>query len=473
MNTRHLTRPKNSRSLLNPKTGQQLAMSGADQSWQVERAEMTLASSPFYADLRQSLRKGFLWSVVPFLLLVFGLTFFPIPGAVISSGFLVSETSAKQIQAPETAVIRSILVADGDTVSAGQTLIQLDDTLAMAEMLIIQQSIDRLEARSARLGAEALGLDAVEFPETFVARMDIPAVATIAAAERELFGLRLATHTTQLDQMGEQTIQIEEQVRGVMGQVAAVDTQYRLATEQSANLSELASRNLIERTRMVEAQQLVATLEGQSAQFNATIALARARQAELNSQIAEIGSARMSEAASEQRDTLAELANFYEQRIAATKRVELLRLVAPEAGIVSELQVRTVGGVVSASEQLMTITPTGDQLIAEMRVDPRDAPSIYFGQPAELHFSAIGGSNAPQFSGNVLYISPDVAHDQRTGISYFTVRAAMDQPINQQARELQDLGPGMPVEVFLLKEAQPIFAYVARPVIEQARRAFR
>jgi multidrug resistance efflux pump len=121
----------------------------------------------------------------------------------------------------------------------------------------------------------------------------------------------------------------------------------------------------------------------------------------------------------------------------------------------------------------MTIVPQHDKLIAELNVSPRDVPHIHVGQPAELHFNAMGGSSAPQFSGKVTFVAPDLVIDQRTGVPHFVVRVGVDAPINEPAKLMQRLGSGMPVDVYILSQAQPIISYIGKPIIEQAQRAFR
>src|SRR5690349_9633486 len=96
------------------------------------RAAMIMPGATSYRRMRRMLRVGVLLSTVPFLLLVAVLTLIPIPGATIATGYLTSESSAKDIQSPQTAVVKAILVKDGDAVRAGDRLVELDDTSANA-----------------------------------------------------------------------------------------------------------------------------------------------------------------------------------------------------------------------------------------------------------------------------------------------------------------------------------------------------
>jgi HlyD family secretion protein len=433
----------------------------------------TLASTKSFGELRKVRRRGVLLSVVPFALLMGGLAAMPIPGAVITSGYLTSETAPKLIQSAESGVIEAILVKDGDRVSAGDQVIALDDTGARAELGIVTRSLDQLAARNARLDAEALGLEEVAFPEQLTSRDGLSDVGAIIAAERALFALRRGAHVSQLDQMGEQAIQIEEQVKGINGQISSLDRQHEILVAELESLRGLLDSQLVAAGRVSETEQNLSIVQGEQAELRAAAAAALARRAQLASQMVELEAQRMSDAAEEQREVQALFGEASEKQIAARRRLQQMVLMAPVDGTVTDLRVRTIGGVANASETLLTIIPADDRLIAELKVSPRDISNVRVGQEAELRFTSIGGSAAPEFSGQVIFVAPDLVVDQRTGSDYFIVRVEMGAPINDQARALDGLGSGTPVEVFLLNEARTVIEYIAKPIVDQARRAFR
>jgi HlyD family secretion protein len=273
--------------------------------------------------------------------------------------------------------------------------------------------------------------------------------------------------------MEEQTHQLQEQVKGVEGQLAAIERQHEILSTNLVGLRKLLADQLVAATTVSDAEQNLSIVEGRRSELNAAIALARAKRAELGSQMAELRAQRMSEAAEEQREVQARIAELAEKQIAASRRVEQLVLTAPADGTVTDLQVRTVGGVVTASETLMTVVPTDDRLIAEVKLQPKDISNVRVGQRAELHFTSIGGASAPQFAGTVSFVAPDVVVEERTGASYFVVRVEIGEPLNDAARDMVTVGAGTPVEVFLLTEARTVLEYIAKPIFDQARRAFR
>ena len=86
--------------------------------------------------------------------------------------------------------------------------------------------------------------------------------------------------------------------------------------------------------------------------------------------------------------------------------------------------VHTVGGVITAGDAIMLIVPEADNLTVEAKVNPQDIDQVQLGQTALLRFSAFNQRTTPEINGTVTRISADVTTDQRTGVSYYTIRIA-------------------------------------------------
>jgi HlyD family secretion protein len=134
--------------------------------------------------------------------------------------------------------------------------------------------------------------------------------------------------------------------------------------------------------------------------------------------------------------------------------------------------VHTVGGVISAGEQLMLIVPESEKLIAELKVAPQDIDQLWIGQPANLRFPAFDQRTTPEIDGLVSRVSADVTKDERTGIDYYTVR------IETSGDQVARLGgvrlvPGMPVEGFIKTGERRVLTYLLKPLSDQITRAFR
>src|SRR4029077_12973971 len=114
-----------------------------------------------------------------------------------------------------------------------------------------------------------------------------------------------------------------------------------------------------------------------------------------------------------------------EEKIAAEDPLKRIDIRAPQSGMVHQLDVHTVGGVVSAGQLIMLIVPAADKLIVEAKVQPQDIDQVRVGQPAVMRFTAFNSRTTPELNGEVVVLSGDVTQDQRPGASYYTVRIAV------------------------------------------------
>ena len=137
-----------------------------------------------------------------------------------------------------------------------------------------------------------------------------------------------------------------------------------------------------------------------------------------------------------------------------------------------QLDVHTVGGVVSAGQQIMLVVPAADRLIVEAKVQPQDIDQVRAGQTAVMRFTNFNSRTTPELNGEVSVVSADVTQDQRSGASYYTVRIVV--PPSELARlEATKLVPGMPVEVFIQTTVRTVVSYFVRPFQDQIARTFR
>ncbi len=136
-------------------------------------------------------------------------TFAPLESAAIAFGVVEAESSRRTIQHLEGGIIGDILVADGDVVRAGQTLIRLDETKARAELGALRGQFWDAKAREARLLAEQHGDEQVSFPrELETERKDNPSVATILAGQQRLFETRRQVLRSQAERLSRTAINL-------------------------------------------------------------------------------------------------------------------------------------------------------------------------------------------------------------------------------------------------------------------------
>lgn len=427
-------------------------------------------------DVRPSIRRHIVFGLAAVMLVAGGIGGWAattqIAGALIAPGSVVVESSAKKVQHPTGGVVGEILVTNGRTVNTGDLLLRLDETMTRANLQIVSKSLDEMTARRARLRAERDGEAELTWPADFENRRGDRAIAELMADERRLFELRRTTRLGQKRQLGERIAQLREEAAGVVAQQEAKSQEIMLVQRELKGVRELWEKNLIQINRLTALEREATRLDGERAQLIAAGAQGRGKVSEIELQITQIDRELASEVGRELREIDGRANEFAERKIAAEDQLRRTDIRAPISGTVHETSVHTVGGVISAGEQLMLIVPASDRLTVEVRVAPQDIDQVRIGQTAALRFSAFNQQTTPEINGVVSRVSADITTEHRSGLTFYTARIAIEP------HELARLGgvkliPGMPVESFIKTGDRTVGSYLTKPLFDQVARAFR
>jgi HlyD family secretion protein len=422
------------------------------------------------AELRRPLAIGLALSgLIALAVFVWG-SVATLSGAVIAHGMVVVDGSSKKIQHQQGGVIGEILVRDGSKVSAGDLLVKLDDTQARALLGIVTSQLTELLGRKTRLAAERDDRDDLEFPPGFTTSG--PEAERVASGERRLFHARLASASGQKAQLGERIKQNEDEIKGLTLQNSAKTRELTLIADELSRVDELYKKNLLPVTRVLSLQRDEARIEGEVGTLVAQIAKLRGQIAETRLQTIAIDQNRFSDAQKELRETEGRIAELQERKIAAEDQLRRVELRAPIDGIVHELSVHTVGGVVNPAEQLMLVVPSSDSLSVEVRVPSSDIDQLKIGRQGVLRFTAFNQRTTPEVKGVLTRLSPDAVRDKETGQFYYTARITPDEGDLARLAD-RELVPGMPVEAFIETSPRTALSYLTKPLTDQFERAFR
>ncbi|MXQ11388.1 HlyD family type I secretion periplasmic adaptor subunit [Microvirga makkahensis] len=393
-------------------------------------------------------------------------------GAVVAGGQFVVDSSVKKIQHSTGGIVGELKVQDGDRVEAGDLLIRLDDTLTRANLQVVAKQLDEYIGRQARLEAERDGADEVKTPPEFAARSADPAVQKIMSSERTLFLARRASREAQKDQLRKRIAQSQDEIAGLKAQQKAKAREAELIKEELKGVRELYEKNLVQLPRLNALERDAASIEGQRGQLIAAVAQAESRIAETSFQIIQIDEEMRAEAMQELREIQSKIAEYTERRVAAEDQLKRIDIRAPSDGYVHQLNVHTIGGVISPAEPVMLIVPTNDKLELEAKVLPNDIDQVKLGQKATVKVHASNARMMPDLHGKVSRISADVSRDQQTGMTYYTIRVELPQ---EEIKRLEGLHliAGMQAEVFIEVNERTPFEYFFKPMKDQIARAFR
>jgi HlyD family secretion protein len=395
-------------------------------------------------------------------------------GAITASGSVVVDSNVKKVQHLTGGVVGELLVREGDHVRSGDTLVRLDETVLRAGLAIFTKGLDEMRARKARLASERDGVERIVVPSELIDAHAPPSpeFASALDSERKLFELRRAARQGQKSQLRQRIAQLDDEVRGYAALQQAKAEEIELIQRELTGVRILWQKNLIQMSRLTVLEREAARLKGELAQSMASSAQVRAKISEIELQIIQIDQDLSSEVAKELREIDGKIGEFIERKVTAEDQLKRVDIRAPQNGVVHQLSVHTIGGVVSPADPVMLIVPEADMLTVEAKISPQDIDQLYLGQAASLRFSAFNQRTTPEIQGAISRISADVTSDQRTGQNFYTARVSITP------EELARLGnvkllPGMPAEIFAKTYDRSMLSYFTKPLSDQIVRAFR
>src|SRR5262245_19893811 len=427
-------------------------------------------------ELRRALRRQTLTIAAAALLLVVGLGGWAatteFSGAVIASGQLVVDSNVKKVQHPTGGVVGTLHVRDGTRVNAGDIVVQLDDTQTRANLAIVVKALNELAARQAHEEAERDGLDKVTFPAELLARMDDADVVKAVTGELRQFETRRVAREGQKAQLRERTVQLRQEIGGYEAQIVSKEKQVDWITKELVGVNERWEKNLVPYTRVTSLEREKERLAGERGQLIAAIAQAKGKITETELQILQVDQDMRTEVGRDLAEVRGKTAELVERKVAAEDALKRVDIRAPIDGLVHQLTVHTVGGVIAPGEAIMLVVPQADSLEVEAKVAPQEIDQLRLGQAAVLRFVAFSQRTTPEIDGIVSRISADVSEDSKSGYRYYTIRVSVS---DQQLTRLGGvkLVPGMPVEVLMQTSPRTVISYLFKPLQDQLTRAFR
>lgn len=395
-----------------------------------------------------------------------------ISGAVIGHGVLAVSSNVKKVQHPTGGVVSEIAVKEGSKVKAGDLLIKLDPTVTKANLAIVANSLDEYSARLARLEAERDGIKSIRMPVAFRGREEEPEVKRLMKEEQTVFELRANARSGLKMQLRERITQLGQEVAGQEEQQVAKRREMDLIQKELDAVQTLWDQKLVSVQRLAALQREAARLDGEYGARTAAIAQAKGKVAEIELQIIQIDEDLRSEVAKEISELQAKISEASERRTAAEDQLRRIEIRSPQAGVVHELAVHTIGGVIAPGETVMQIVPTEDDLAVEARILPQDIDQVHQGQEAVIRLSAFSQQTTPELKGSLEQLAVDLTVDKQTGGAFYQARVAI--PRDELAKlDHLTLTAGMPAEVFFETGDRTMLSYIVKPLRDQIDRAFR
>lgn len=397
-----------------------------------------------------------------------------ISGAIIAGGQIEVDRNRQVVQHPDGGVVAEILVDEGDVIENGAPLVRLDPTLLTSELTIVEGQYFELVARRARLNAERLEADSLEFDAELLelAKVD-DTIAELVDGQVRLYAARRESVEREIEQLRKRADQIVDQVVGIEAQQDALVRQLELIATELEDQQSLLDRGLAQASRVLALQREEARLSGTVGELAAQKAQAEGRITELDIEILKLDTRRREEAITTLRDLQYRERELAEQRRALKERLSRMEITAPVGGVIYGLAVFAERSVIRPADPVLFIVPQDRPLVIAAQVEPIHIDQVFVDQKVTLRFSALDSRKTPEVNGTVTLVSADAFRDDGTGVSYYRAEIELDEGEIARLPENTTLIPGMPVEAYIQTEARTPLNYLVKPFTDYFVEAFR
>jgi HlyD family type I secretion membrane fusion protein len=389
-------------------------------------------------------------------------------GAAVGVGRVIATGSNRIVQHLEGGILSRVLVNQGDIVSVGTPLGELDTTAIVSQLTATQIQRATLAAQLARWRAAIDGIDSFSVdPEQLAPMHDNPRVVEAVKSQQGAFAATLAVERKQLSMLDAKIDAARNDIDSQKATIVALNEQDSLIKMEHSDLNKLLTSGLTGKSRVLALERTMAQISAQRSIAEFTIAKGESDIRALSEE-KDRTSLQYAEDANKNFAIVQRDMNSTED-IEARLKDRLARSVirSPADGVVFRVYKRTEGSVLGPGESFVEIFPDREAMSVEVVVQPKDITSVHKGQTVDVVFQSDHRAKLIPIEGTVDYISTDTIVNEQSGRAMYIVRAS----INKGQDERRVL-PGNTAEVYFQTEPKTLVQLLAEPLTRFAFKAF-
>jgi len=381
-------------------------------------------------------------------------------------GKVIPSRQVQVVQNLEGGIISEILIQEGDIVDAGQILLRIDDTRFASSYREGQLKSSAMQAKIARLTAEANG-------QTFRLPSHLDKTQReLFANERALAQSRQQTLEANISILNQQKNQKKQEIDELKSREQQVQQNYALAQKELNITTPLVEKGVMSEIELLRLQREVSRLKGELETTRLNIPRVRSAITEADKKIAELKINFRTQALTELNDIKAELAQVSEVIRVDENRVRRTAVRSPVKGTVKQIKVNTIGGVIQPGMDLVEIVPLEDSLLVEAQIRPSDIAFLHPGQEVTVKVTAYDFSIFGGLKAYLEHISADSITNER-GDAFFLIRVRTQRNYLGTKAQPLPIIPGMTVTVDILTGKKTLLTYLLKPIKKAQQLALR
>jgi adhesin transport system membrane fusion protein len=408
-----------------------------------------------------------LWTILALVLLaILWAGFAKLDEVTRGEGKAIPSSRLQKIQNLEGGIVTELFVHEGQIVEAGTPLLHLDDTRFASNVGETEADKLGLRAKIDRLTAEAEDKD-------FVISDDIVKLAPdVARGELDLFNSRRRQFQNEIEGLQEQLVQKKQELRDFQSKQNQYKNSLGLLQQEIKMSEPLLASGAISKVEILRLRRTEVETKGLLDSITLSLPKADSETKEIANKIGESRNRFQSDALSQLNEARTNLSKAESTGKALKDRVDRTMVVSPVRGIVQQVMVNTIGGVIQPGSDLVEIVPLDDKLLIEVKIQPRDIAFLHPGQHAMVKFTAYDYTTYGGLNGELVQISPDTVTDKE-GHSYYIARLRTDKNYLGTKEHPMLIIPGMVATVDILTGKKSILSYLLKPIIRAKAEALR
>jgi len=384
---------------------------------------------------------------------------------VRGSGEVVASGENRVVQNLEGGIIKSIMVKVGDSVEKGQPLLKIDNLKSEAQLSSTTIKERELQAKIARLKAEAEGKD-FEIPPELE-----KAVPLLVENERSLYLSRQKQIDAKIRSLQDQKKQKEQKLIETRQKIIHLKRTAVLINKEVAMMKPMVAQGVKSKVAFMKLQREQSKIASELTAAKNSIPRIKASISEEVNNIEEAQSSFRNEAKRELNEATAEAMRVKESSHALGDQMDRTMVRSPIKGVIQKLYIHTVGGVIKPGENLVEIVPTDDTLWLEVKIKPSDIAFIFPGQKANVKFTAYDFRIYGGLEGEVVHISADTIKDQKKQAFYVIHIKTKKNYLGTREKRMKII-PGMTVSVDIVTGKKTVMDYILKPILKAKQYTF-
>ena len=383
-------------------------------------------------------------------------------------GKVIPSEKIKTIQSLDGGIISEILIKEGAIIKEGQPLMKIDTTRVEALLEENKQTFYHLLVTKERLEIESKLDLSKEIPEIKYSDEVIANANVFAMNDRKLFDSRMEELQSTIKTFKIQLKQKEQEINELSSKGSQLKISIALITEEAKTMEQLVERKSKSKVDLLKIKRELAQLQGELQGTYASIPRAKYAIEEAQNKIVEKLKIFKSEASNELQKINTEIKKYESKLVADEDKLDKTVLISPVDGIIKQINVNTIGGVVKSGMDLIEIVPQSDILLVEAKIDPKDIAFINPEQKAIVKITAYDFSIYGGLEGKIVEISADSIEDKndKNHTTYYKVVIKTEQNYLEKNKQKLPIIPGMITSVDIVTGKKSILDFLLKPILK-------